>query len=150
MVIIGFKWNLYYEYKYQQTAKNGHCCHGSAFIDPKLSAAPELETPPMLVQGSIIGTVFLDANANGHLDKGEVGLSGVRLATVTGLVLETDGHGRYHIPDTNIHNARLGQNQLLKVDLYTLPQGAKVISENPRVLRVTNKALNKINFAVVF
>ena len=104
----------------------------------------------MLVQGSIIGTVFLDANANGHLDKGEVGLSGVRLATVTGLVLETDGHGRYHIPDTNIHNARLGQNQLLKVDLYTLPQGAKVISENPRVLRVTNKALNKINFAVVF
>ena len=115
-----------------------------------LSAAPTLDTQPELSEGTIIGTVFLDANANGTLDAGEIGLAGVRLATVTGLVLETDGYGRFYIPDVDIHNTRMGQHQVLKVDLYSLPRGAKVISENPRALRVTNLALDKINFAVVF
>lgn len=115
-----------------------------------LSAAPTLDTHSVFGQGTIIGTVFLDANANGHLDDGELGLAGVRIATVTGLVMETDGYGRFYIPDVNIQGGRFGHNQLLKVDRYSLPQGAKVISENPRALRVTNEALNKINFAVVF
>ena len=120
------------------------------FLMQSLSAAPTLDTHPVFSQATIIGTVFLDANANGHLDDGELGLAGVRIATVSGLVLETDGDGRFYIPDVTIHHARFGQNQLLKVDRYSLPQGARVISENPRALRVTNNALNKINFAVVF
>jgi len=120
------------------------------FLIQSLNAAPTLDTHPVFSQGTIIGKVFIDSNSNGHLDAGEVGLAGVRIATVTGLVLETDGDGRFSIPDVAMHNARFGQNQLLKVDQYTLPQGAKLNSENPRVLRVTNGALSKINFAVVF
>jgi len=31
----------------------------------------------------------------------EEGIPGVRLATVEGLVIETDGYGRFHIPDVD-------------------------------------------------
>ena len=115
-----------------------------------LSAAPRLANGPLFNQASLIGTVFFDANQNGYLDNGENGVPGVRIATVTGLLLETDGYGRFHIPDNNINDARFGQNQLLKVDLHSLPQGARFTTENPRLLRISNTALNKMNFGVVF
>jgi len=115
-----------------------------------LTAAPKLVNDPVFKQATIIGTVFLDMNLNGYLDNGETGVPGVRIATVTGLLLETDAYGRFHIPDNNINDPRFGQNQLLKVDRYSLPQGARFTSENPRLLRTSNTALNKLNFGVVF
>ncbi len=78
----------------------------------------------------------------------EEGIPGVRLATVRGLVIETDGHGRYHIPDVSAGRRGWGQNFIIKVDKVTLPRGAKFTTENPRVLRITGAALNKINFGV--
>ena len=105
---------------------------------------------PAFKQGTMIGKVFYDANLNGYLDEGEQGIPGVRLATVTGLVIETDGYGRFHIPDGIQSKLPYAQNQLLKLDIATLPQGAKITSENPRLLRVTNGSLNKINFGIVF
>ena len=108
------------------------------------------EPMPSIAQGTIIGTVFHDSNKNGYLDSGESGVPGVRIATVTGLLIETDAYGRFHITDVNIENHHLGQNQLLKVDLQSLPEGARITSENPRLLRTTNMALDKINFGVVF
>ena len=122
----------------------------ASIIMQSLKAAPKLVNDPIFNQATIIGTVFIDANQNGYLDNGEIGVPGVRIATVTGLLLETDGYGRFHIPDNNINDARFGQNQLLKVDLYSLPQGARFTTENPRLLRISNTALNKLNFGVVF
>ena len=122
----------------------------ASFIMQSLKAAPKLVNDPVFNQATIIGTVFLDENLNGYLDNGETGVPGVRIATVTGLLLETDGYGRFHIPDNNINDARFGQNQLLKVDLLSLPQGSRFTTENPRLLRISNTALNKLNFGVVF
>ena len=73
----------------------------------------------------------------------------MRLATVTGLLLETDGYGRYHIPDNAI-NTRHARNFILKVDDASLPIGSIIQSENPRIVRLTNGSLNKINFAVKY
>uniref|UniRef100_UPI00262F93C3 DUF7507 domain-containing protein n=1 Tax=uncultured Cocleimonas sp. TaxID=1051587 RepID=UPI00262F93C3 len=78
----------------------------------------------------------------------EEGIPGVRLATVKGLVIETDGFGRYHIPDVDAGRRGWGRNFIIKVDAATLPKGSKFTTENPRVLRITNTALNKINFGV--
>ena len=118
-----------------------------------ISAAPSLangSVNPVFNQATIIGTVFLDANLNGYQDAGENGIPGVRIATVTGLLMKTDGYGRFHIPDNSIHNVRYGQNQLLKVDQHSLPQGAKFTTENPRLLRISNGGINRMNFGVVF
>jgi len=78
----------------------------------------------------------------------EEGIPGVRLATVTGLLIETDAYGRYNIPDVNAGASGLGRNFVLKVDPATLPQGARFTTENPYVLRIVNTSLNKINFGV--
>ena len=116
----------------------------------KLSAEPRLSNDLVFNQATVVGKVFFDSNMNGYLDNDETGIPGIRIATVTGLVIETDAYGRFHIPDNNILNSRFGQNQLLKVDVYSLPQGSRMTSENPRLLRMSNMGLNKFNFGVVF
>ncbi len=78
----------------------------------------------------------------------EEGIPGVRLATVTGLLIETDAYGRYSIPDVAIGSTGIGRNFVLKVDPATLPQGSRFTTENPYVLRILNSSLNKINFGV--
>ena len=78
----------------------------------------------------------------------ERGLPGVRLATVTGLIVETDAYGRYSIPDVDAGNDGSGRNFILKVDPATLPAGTVFTTENPYVLRVINNGLNRINFGV--
>jgi len=115
-----------------------------------LSANPLLVNDSELNQATLIGTVFIDSNSNGYLDDGEQGIPGVRIASVTGLVLETDAYGRFHIPDGSSNDVSFAQKQLLKVDSYSLPQGARLTTENPRLLRPSNGGLNKINFGVVF
>ncbi|WP_442784362.1 DUF7507 domain-containing protein [Cocleimonas sp. KMM 6896] len=78
----------------------------------------------------------------------EEGIPGVRLATVGGLLIETDGYGRYHIPDVDGGRRSWGKNIIIKVDTATLPTGSRFTTENPRVLRLTSTALNKINFGI--
>jgi outer membrane protein OmpA-like peptidoglycan-associated protein len=63
-------------------------------------------------------------------------------------LIETDSYGRYHLPDSDGGRRALGKNTILKVDKSTLSEGAKLTTENPRVLRISNSALNKINFGV--
>jgi len=79
----------------------------------------------------------------------EEGIPGARLATVTGLLIETDAYGRYSIPDVDAGSTGIGQNFVLKVDPATLPQGSSFTTENPYVLRIVSTALNKINFGVL-
>ena len=123
-----------------------------AFISVTLStnASPltTIAADPVFSQSTVIGKVFHDKNHNGIQDQNEYGIPGVRLATVNGLIIETDGYGRYHIPDINIQNSFFKRNFILKVDLASLPQDARLISENPRVIRINSANLNKINFPV--
>ncbi|MBX2837275.1 MAG: DUF11 domain-containing protein [Gammaproteobacteria bacterium] len=99
-----------------------------------------------------------DANASAPIDVlqivlsnqgiNEEGIPGVRLATVTGLIIETDAFGRYSIPDVELGTDGLGRNFVLKVDPASLPDGSHFTTENPYVLRIVNTTLNKINFGV--
>lgn len=77
----------------------------------------------------------------------EDGVPGVRLLTVEGIVIETDQYGRYHVPDQWVLDKK-GKNFLVKVDTDSLPTGMKVISENPRVQRISPNKLTKFNFSV--
>lgn len=109
-------------------------------------AAPK----PYLIssQASLIGKVFNDKDGDGFQDMNEEGISGIRLATVTGLIIETDNNGRYHVPDAYGETQSWGQNLILKLDRTSLPQGSSLTTENPRVIRFANTSLNKINFGV--
>ncbi|MEL6686341.1 MAG: Ig-like domain-containing protein [Pseudomonadota bacterium] len=96
----------------------------------------------------VIGKVFDDRNRNGLQDIGEDGLPGTRLATVKGLLVTTDEHGRYHIACAAVPNASIGSNFILKLDPRTLPTGYRMVSENPRVIRLTRGKMSRANFAV--
>ncbi len=77
----------------------------------------------------------------------EDGIPGVRLLTVEGIVIETDEYGRYHVPDQWVLDKK-GKQFLVKLDTDSLPTGMKVVSENPKVIRITPNALTKFNFSV--
>ena len=96
--------------------------------------------------GEIIGKVFDDLNCNGYADEGEPGIPAVRVATVKGLLITTDKHGRYHLSCADVPNATIGSNFLMKLDTRTLPQGYRVTTENPRDVRLTRGKLTKLNF----
>jgi uncharacterized repeat protein (TIGR01451 family) len=113
------------------------------------SADVTVVADPFIDNAIVVGKVFEDKNSNGIQDKGERGIPGVRLATVDGMVIETDGYGRYHIADVDSGGfASRGKNFIVKVDPATLPEGAKFTTENPRVYRITAGGLNTINFGV--
>lgn len=78
----------------------------------------------------------------------ESGIPGVRLATVDGLLIETDQFGRYHIADVATGLTARGANFILKLDPASLPDGSVVVSENPRVIRLTPSLMSRIDFAV--
>ena len=98
---------------------------------------------------TLVGTVFEDPNADGIQQKEERGIPGVRLATATGVVIETDAYGRFHIPDvTSGGFGKRGHNLILKVDPASLPKGAIFTTENPRVYRITSGQLNRVDFGI--
>lgn len=103
---------------------------------------------PDVDETTVIGMVFADHNLNGIQDEGEYGIPGVRLATVEGLVIETDAYGRYHIAGVDGGFTERGRNFIVKVDPQTLPDGAVFSTENPRVLRITGGLMNRIDFGI--
>ncbi len=78
----------------------------------------------------------------------EEGLAGVRLATVEGLVIETDAKGRYHIAGVDGGFMERGRNFIVKVDAASLPSGTRFTTENPRVKRITQGLLSQFDFGV--
>jgi uncharacterized repeat protein (TIGR01451 family) len=103
---------------------------------------------PIFEKSTVIGKVFDDRNGDGWQDENEPGIPGVRLATVSGLSVETDAFGRYHIADVDVERFERGANFIVKIDPYSLPEDAEFISENPRVIRLTQATMSKVNFAV--
>ena len=67
----------------------------------------------------------------------ERGIPGVRIATVEGLLVETDQFGRFHIAALPGGSWERGRNVILKVDPSTLPPGTTFTTDNPLVRRVT-------------
>ena len=112
------------------------------------SATVRVIPDPLFDCSDLIGKVFDDANINGYQDNEEPGLAGVRVATVRGLLVTTDQHGRFHIACADVPNELHGSNFIMKLDERTLPSGYRVTTENPRVVRMTRGKLVKLNFGV--
>ena len=97
--------------------------------------------------GDLIGQVFDDKNRNGIQDQEEPGVPGVRLVAVDGITATTDSHGRYHLTCADLPDHRRGSTFLLKLDPRSLPVGTRIISENPRSVRLTAGKVTRLNFA---
>ena len=110
------------------------------------SATVQVIPDPTFDCTDIIGKVFDDKNTNAYQDDGEVGLPGVQVATVRGLRVTTDKHGRFHITCAIVANEVRGSNFIMKVDDRTLPSGYRITTENPRVQRATRGKMLKFNF----
>ena len=67
----------------------------------------------------------------------ERGIPGVRIASVEGLLIETDQFGRYHLAGVSGGAWERGRNFILKVDPTTLPAGARFTTDNPLLRRLT-------------
>jgi uncharacterized repeat protein (TIGR01451 family) len=96
--------------------------------------------------GEIIGRVFDDINCNGYADEGEPGLPAVRVATVKGVLITTDKHGRFHVSCADVPDYKIGSNFLMKLDTRSLPRGYGLSTENPRDVRLTRGKITKLNF----
>jgi len=103
---------------------------------------------PMLDESLIVGTVFHDLDGDGWQDEGERGIPGVRIASVEGLLVETDQFGRYHLAGVDGGRWERGRNFILKVDPVTLPPGSTFTTDNPLVKRVTPGLPVRFDFGV--
>jgi uncharacterized repeat protein (TIGR01451 family) len=101
---------------------------------------------PDFEDNRVWGTVFEDSNVNGMQDEGERGIPGVRLATVEGLLVETDAYGRYHIEAIKPSLWARGSNFIVKVDMSSLPEGSVPTTQNPLVKRLTQGLPGLFNF----
>ncbi|MDQ0996111.1 putative repeat protein (TIGR01451 family) [Phyllobacterium ifriqiyense] len=115
-------------------------------LAPEARADVEIMIEPVFDCGDIVGKVFDDANENGYQDDGELGLPGVRIATVRGSLITTDRHGRFHVACADLPDSRIGSNYIMKLDPRTLPTGYRVTTENPRVIRLTAGKMSTLNF----
>ena len=79
----------------------------------------------------------------------EEGVPGVRLVITSGSVIYTDQYGRYHVPSEIIKN-NTGSNYVIELDPQSLPEGMRVISENPKAKLISMYGLNEINFEVQY
>ena len=78
----------------------------------------------------------------------ERGIPGVRIASVEGLIMETDAHGRFHVEGIDAGDWSRGRNFILKVDPATVPPGSIFTTENPRVQRVTPGVPVRYDFGI--
>jgi large repetitive protein len=78
----------------------------------------------------------------------ERGIPGVRTASVEGLLVETDSHGRYHLVGIKSGGLDRGRNFILKVDPVTLPPGSEFTTDNPLVRRITPGLPVRFDFGV--
>ncbi|WP_449447407.1 DUF7507 domain-containing protein [Thermomonas brevis] len=78
----------------------------------------------------------------------ERGIPGVRIASVEGLLAETDQFGRYHLTGIDGGRWERGRNFILKVDPATLPPGTVFSTDNPLLRRVTPGLPVRFDFGV--
>ncbi|MGD8977852.1 MAG: OmpA family protein, partial [Gammaproteobacteria bacterium] len=78
----------------------------------------------------------------------EIGIPGVRVATLNGLLAETDPYGRYHLAAIDVERFDRGRNFYVKVDPSTLPEGSEFTTANPRTKRITQGLMSRFNFGV--
>ncbi len=107
------------------------------------AAAPTVQRTVSQVQGGYRVDYVI---ANDGVD--ERGIPGVRIASVEGLLMETDQYGRYHVVGIDGGRFERGRNFILKVDPATLPPGTTFTTDNPLVRRITPGLPVRFDFGV--
>ncbi len=79
-------------------------------------------------KGFIVGRIYMDCNANGLQDRGELGVPAVRIILEDGTYVITDGGGKFSF--YGISN----RTHVVKVDATTLPPGARLEAMSARHL----------------
>jgi len=101
---------------------------------------------------TIVGTVYRDENRNGVRDRGEPGISGALVVLDDGLQATTDARGQYHLagvmPAGGPAGARAFGDRALKLARHTLPPGARLTTDETRVVPLSPGALVQIDFGV--
>ncbi|MBS0214811.1 MAG: DUF11 domain-containing protein [Proteobacteria bacterium] len=135
------------------TSKEGVTVHmdaaGKTRVETSGDAAKGLNAVDLRVERKVAQTAdgyevdYVISNAG--VD--ERGIPGVRIASVEGLLVETDQFGRYHLAAIDGGSDR-GRNFILKVDPSTLPPGTTFTTDNPLVRRVTPGLPVRFDFGV--
>ena len=112
------------------------------------TASLRIEADPLLQKTTIIGKVFHDRDGDGVQGPEEPGIPGVRLATLQGLLVETDSAGRYHIADVDTGRLDRGANFMIKLDTLSLPENRDAERSQTQVVRLTPGLMTRINFPV--
>ncbi|PBJ81803.1 hypothetical protein CMZ84_14025 [Lysobacteraceae bacterium NML93-0399] len=120
-----------------QVEREGEAAKGLSAAEPTVTRRVMQDADGLVVEYVI---------ANTGID--ERGIPGVRIASVEGLLIETDQYGRYHLVDVPGGNAMHGRNFILKVDPVTLPPGTEFTTANPLVRRVTPGLPVRFDFGV--
>lgn len=102
-----------------------------------------VEPDPEIDLAVVVGAVYCDADADGERDEGERGVGGVRIAADTGRVVDTDRDGRFHLRDFQ------PGAHLVKLDVNTLPPGARLRSPAGKRFDLTGGMLIEHAFAVI-
>jgi len=84
----------------------------------------------------------------GNAGVDERGIPGVRVATVEGLLVETDQFGRFHLVGIEGGRWERGRNFIMKVDPATVPPGSEFTTDNPLLRRVTPGLPVRFDFGI--
>ena len=114
------------------------------------TATVELVAGPFAPEGTILGTVFVDADGDGRPGRGEPALPGVRLYLDDGTFAVTDADGRYSLYGI------APRTHALKLDRTTLPAGARPVATDARdagtpglrFVDLTNGDAQRADFAI--
>jgi uncharacterized repeat protein (TIGR01451 family) len=117
----------------------------AAAVAAEGAATVRILPEPVFDCGDVIGKVFDDADSDGLPGDGEPGLPAIRIAGVDGTLITTDAFGRFHVPCAMLPQGR-GTNFILKLDAGSLPEGYRLTTVNPRVVRLTPGKMSELNF----
>lgn len=113
--------------------------NGGITVEKSGEAAKGMSAAVPTVQRRIArgGSDYVVDYVIGNAGIDERGIPGVRIASVEGLLIETDQYGRYHLAGMHGGAWERGRNFILKVDPSTLPVGAEFTTDNPQLRRIT-------------
>jgi uncharacterized repeat protein (TIGR01451 family) len=109
-------------------AQATYIANGATTVSNVASARVQVTGGVFSNQGFILGKVFLDCNANGVQDAGEMGVAGVRILIEDGTYVITDSRGQFSFYGLD------NRTHVVKADRATLPAGGKLVPISARNL----------------
>ncbi len=105
-------------------------------------ASVQVIADPDFDLATILGTVFRDDNGDGLRQAGEPPIANATIIMDDGLHVTTDHDGRYHLA------AIVPGERAIKIDVHTLPPGARVTTDETRILAVSAGMVHALDFGV--